>query len=569
MFNVFEAKVYAKYIINTSEDIIQINSADSEFPTINGRNYNVDYEVFNTDVLIEYYDNLKVKYAKYWLNTADKDFLGEGIVFPSGTKFENEGWYKIEVEDFYNHRTTYIFLIDKNVEEVNLSIINTYTDGVSFEVSAFDKLSKIAEIQVFARDELLKNYIYSEELKNTCTEQFFIANYELPFYDEVYVIVKDKAGNFIKSDGFILNTSEIYNSKDMLRMSSVVNTNIDDFAQKEVFLLNDINLSDVCSSALGSWSPIGNEEDITFKGTFYGNSHTISNLYINSSDNYVGFFGINEGKILNLTISGEICGNGSKIGGIVGQNNGNLEYCKSNVAITGDGKICGGIVGYNSSDMNYCINYNNVSGNKYVGGICGYNLYGKIYYCGNSGNISCLEDFVGGISGYTGELKKGENVIQKCYNYGNITGTNYCGGITGVAWTDINHVISISYSYNTGNVTATNGIAGGIMAGGFHEYTNLKYSDSNFVICCYNIGNISGDKTYQIAPDIISYNKCYYILGRQNDSEIGEAKLEELFKITMSNKESVFFSYYCYRAGVWEIDERYNNGYICLAWQVE
>ena len=68
-------KSYAKYIINHNETIIKIENADSESPVINGRNYNVDYEIFNKNVIINYEDNIKVKSAKYWINSENKEFL--------------------------------------------------------------------------------------------------------------------------------------------------------------------------------------------------------------------------------------------------------------------------------------------------------------------------------------------------------------------------------------------------------------------------------------------------------------------------------------------------------------
>jgi hypothetical protein len=62
----FESKVYAKYIITDTENIAQIKSADNEAPFINGRNYDVDYDVFQISNTVEYKDNLNVKSAKFW-----------------------------------------------------------------------------------------------------------------------------------------------------------------------------------------------------------------------------------------------------------------------------------------------------------------------------------------------------------------------------------------------------------------------------------------------------------------------------------------------------------------------
>ena len=58
------------------------------------------------------------------------------------------------------------------------------------------------------------------------------------------------------------------------------------------------------------WEPIG-PEYCPFKGTFEGNGHKITGIYINSEENYQGFFGQNKGTIKNLGIeNGYIYTNG-------------------------------------------------------------------------------------------------------------------------------------------------------------------------------------------------------------------------------------------------------------------
>ncbi len=152
------------------------------------------------------------------------------------------------------------------------------------------------------------------------------------------------------------------------------------------------------------WSPIGSSSSNSFRGTFNGNGHTISGLWIKRPDtDYVGLFGYVyyatvsgvrlygaeiEGKRYVGGISGycdnlrsdsyirecivEMCtikGN-SSIGGIAGYNNKcYVECCYFNGKIYGDSEV-GGIVGtgYNIENC-YVTGY--VKGNSYVGGICG------------------------------------------------------------------------------------------------------------------------------------------------------------------------------------------------------
>ena len=81
-------------------------------------------------------------------------------------------------------------------------------------------------------------------------------------------------------------------------------------------LTDDINLSDK------SWTPIGTSYANAYTGTFNGDGHTISGLYIDSSDtDYQGLFGYvgSEGTVQNLSVSGTVSGR-MFVGGVVGEN---------------------------------------------------------------------------------------------------------------------------------------------------------------------------------------------------------------------------------------------------------
>ncbi|MGN0182665.1 MAG: hypothetical protein ACI4DP_09715, partial [Candidatus Ornithomonoglobus sp.] len=83
------------------------------------------------------------------------------------------------------------------------------------------------------------------------------------------------------------------------------------YACKTVVLDNDIDLSQICGEDINgetvSWTPIGAET--IFDGTFNGNGHTISGLYINSKYvNLAGVFGFcgENSQIVNLTVEGSV-----------------------------------------------------------------------------------------------------------------------------------------------------------------------------------------------------------------------------------------------------------------------
>jgi len=215
-----------------------------------------------------------------------------------------------------------------------------------------------------------------------------------------------------------------------------------------------------------------------FKGTFNGNSHTISDLTINMPYlSYIGLFGtINGAEITNLGLVDINMTGMDYTGGMVGQNyEGMITNCYSTGYVTGDGRA-GGLIGLNTASITNCYSSVNVTGNGYSGGLVGQNYEGVITNCYSTGNVT-------GTGSYTGGLTGGADygAITKCYSTGNVTGTGYCtGGLLG-------HNFSPIFScYSTGNVIGNN-VAGGLI-GENHIYSNL--------INCYSTGNVTGTGSY-------------------------------------------------------------------------
>ena len=200
-----------------------------------------------------------------------------------------------------------------------------------------------------------------------------------------------------------------------------------------------IDLKDFCHAADASqnlkelsWEPIGNS-DWSYVGTFDGNGKTITNLYINATQAYMGLFGrIYKSTIKNLTFeNANVTNTENDIGILAGYaGNGNT---LQNIKISNTCQIKGG--------------------NDFTGGIAGY-LDGNAYNCVNYATVQGTED-VGGLFGY---FESG--TIKDCANYGDITGTSNVGNLIGNAYTcNLNNVLG------TGNVTATNTKPGGILVG--------------------------------------------------------------------------------------------------------
>ena len=138
---------------------------------------------------------------------------------------------------------------------------------------------------------------------------------------------------------------------------------------------NDIDLSDYLSPQGNGWMPIGSSSE-SFRGTFLGNMHTISGLWIyRLSTGYLGLFGYSDnislidGIRLVLDEKG-IVGTGDYVGGICGLSYGNITRCSVQGAISG-GDCVGGIAGYGGS-ISQCYTEGEITGDNYVGGVCPY-----------------------------------------------------------------------------------------------------------------------------------------------------------------------------------------------------
>lgn len=157
------------------------------------------------------------------------------------------------------------------------------------------------------------------------------------------------------------------------------------------------------------WIPIGNAETKYFCGNFDGNGYSVSGLYTNNytEDSFNALFGFFSGKISNLVIYDSYFGNynAASIVGCVLSKSGyspKITNCRNYAHV--DGYFKGGIVARNMSNsliVDRCINYGKVTGKN--------SFYGA------------------GIVGYT----KGEVIIKNCVNYGNIQGSTAPCGIVG------------------------------------------------------------------------------------------------------------------------------------------
>ena len=199
-------------------------------------------------------------------------------------------------------------------------------------------------------------------------------------------------------------------------------------------LVDDINLSSVCGETLGSWTPIGNGgfDSQSFRGTFDGQGHTVSGLYVSISKTdesvYGGLFGrVSGGTVKNLAVSGEVTAKVTSprtscspcAGGVAGYNNGgNVENCSFSGNVSAS--VSGGSSMVTSS----------------AGGVAGYNSGGNVENCYHTGTVTATAAgnnpyfaYAGGVAG------SNSGTVTNCYHTGGVTASgsknNYAGGVVG------------------------------------------------------------------------------------------------------------------------------------------
>ena len=302
------------------------------------------------------------------------------------------------------------------------------------------------------------------------------------------------AGKFAGGDGSPENPYKIENAD---QLKAVEN---DPDAHYE--LIADIDLE---GSAENLWNPIGNDQNTTFTGTFDGNGHTISGLYMNAkspdnTDRGLGLFSYlgSDGTIKNLTVEGEICpGEGvdggyySSVGSVAGQcDGGTIINCTSGVNITGytEGTV-GGIVagaddGGTIENCRYTGTIDITIGDTTMGmgGIVGQASDCTVENCENAGTV--ISDIHTG--GVVGRNNSGGEVLN-CRNSGYVksSGNRASGGVVGDNYGEIKN------SYNIGTVTGSGGWTGGVTGHNVAE-SSPNAKTGGIVENCYNAGTVSG-----------------------------------------------------------------------------
>lgn len=187
-------------------------------------------------------------------------------------------------------------LSEKIVPENSTITLAAVTDGkATLTLASQDKESGIQKVELYQNDNILKVYNYDMLDLNIHNESIEVV---LPFYESENFKINsiDYAGNVATSEVISSMNKDIVNTTaDLIKLSTIVNTSIDNFSGKTIKLNSNLNLN--CTQD-NQWIPISDSTH-SFLGTFDGNNKTITGIYINNTSSNQGLFGFNQGTIKN------------------------------------------------------------------------------------------------------------------------------------------------------------------------------------------------------------------------------------------------------------------------------
>lgn len=224
--------------------------------------------------------------------------------------------------------------------------------------------------------------------------------------------------------------------------------------------------------------------------------------------------------VCNIVVNGA-----STVGGIVGVFSGGSVSniaCNAQVTastVTGSEHGCGGVVGFCNGNVSGCAFFGNVSGPERLGGVVGLQSQGHtISNCINYADIEGGK-YTGGIVGNVRLISNVPCKVRNCVNYGNLTDGKAMGGIVGRV-TDLDTSMwapsSVSYIERCGNYgdIDANGsgdyAVGGVVGDFFGHYGCVQY--------CSNHGNVSSQAVAQSIGGVV---------GQIGDSQHNDTEVKE------------------------------------------
>ena len=304
------------------------------------------------------------------------------------------------------------------------------------------------------------------------------------------------AGSFDGGSGTKEDPFQIATGAQLAYLANLVNSGNSAYAGYCYILSADIILNETenisswaTEPPAHTWTPIGyynsESDNSCFTGTFDGNGHTVTGLYINSEKDYSGLFGIiRNGTVKNLVVEEAFVRGKNYTGGIAG--------CYISDSAGGSITDCGFSGSVSSAE-------------SYAGGITGAvkaqgeDASARISGCYSRGTASA-KNYSGGIAGSC-EAQTGESRILNSYSSSSINSSDFAGGLCGLLSSDSGEA-AFWYCYSAGEISCqgenSGGLAGRLEAAGETGKTEVLF--------CYWLNTSASAGAYEENPKIVIEN---------------------------------------------------------------
>ncbi|MCL2219038.1 MAG: TonB family protein [Chitinispirillia bacterium] len=255
-----------------------------------------------------------------------------------------------------------------------------------------------------------------KSLKDRHAAGFWSGEADVSWYDE------DK-------DTFTVNTAE-----ELAGLALLTNEGKESFKDKVINLGRNIVISDTAKwrnwakkPPVHKWTRIGTDDE-RFQGSFNGNGHTISGVYVKDTGDDQGLFGVigYYGSVKKLNVTAAHIEGGNYAGVLAGGSFGNITECYTSGVVTGD-SIVGGLVGVNDRWISNSYAAGSVKGRICVGGLIGGNRGSTSVAIGNRSSVAVSGDTLTG--GFVGANWRG--IMTGNFSTGKVTGNADAGGFAG------------------------------------------------------------------------------------------------------------------------------------------
>jgi hypothetical protein len=231
---------------------------------------------------------------------------------------------------------------------------------------------------------------------------------------------------------------------------------------------------------------------VPFTGSFDGREHVIRNLVILApTRSGVGLFGrigirgadgwerpavVQNLRLESVTVTGH-----TMVGALAGVNEGTIINCSVSGYCAGEDDFVGALVGTNAGTIAICYAEGEVHGHDFVGGLAGDNLRGTMTECSYDGPVIGSE-IVGGLVG------RSSGFVATCSTSGIVEGGEHSGGLVG------RNSGSVILSHSTSEIRGddrTGGLVG----------TNL-----GVIAHSYAMGAVGGYETDEAIGGLVGWN---------------------------------------------------------------